>query len=220
MKKILIAEDEENIRVLLRDFLEDAGYQVIEAVDGMEAIDLFMEKNDFDLVITDIMMPNYNGYELCKEIRKSSKVPIIMLTAKNTENDELFGFGEGADEYIKKPFSPSVLVARVNAIIKRTYGDEEVISKGDLIIDTIKHIVLVNNKEVNLSLTEYKLLMYLINNEGSVISRDLLLNNVWGFDYEGTYRTVDTHITRLRNKLNLKCIKTIRGLGYKFEVQR
>lgn len=208
------------MRILISDFLTNEGYEIIEASDGKEAIDKFFKDPSIHLVILDIMMPYFNGLEVCEEIRKISKVPIIMLTAKVSENDELFGFRKGSDEYIKKPFSPSILVARVNALINRTYKGEENISKGNLKIDTETHTVTASGELINLSITEYKLLLYMINNETSVLSRDTLLNNVWGFDYDGTDRTVDTHINRLRMKLKTcgDYVTTVRGYGYKFEV--
>jgi len=221
-KKILVADDESRMRILISDFLKDAGYSIIKATDGAEAIDAFRRNPDLSLVILDIMMPHYNGWEVCEEIRSTSDIPIIMLTAKVAESDELQGFDKGADEYIKKPFSPSVLVARVNALIKRSYKDISIIKKGRLIIDTEKHILKCDDIKIDLSLTEYKLLMYLIESESVVLDRDSLLNNVWGYDYTGTDRTVDTHINRLRDKLNAASsyIKTVRGYGYKFEVTK
>lgn len=218
--KILVADDETRMRILISDFLCNEGYEIIEAADGNEAIEKFYNDPTINLVILDIMMPYMDGLEVCEEIRKISDVPIIMLTAKNTENDELSGFRKGTDEYIKKPFSPSILVARVNALINRTYKTQENLIKGDLEINTETHTVKASGELINLSLTEYKLLLYMIENETQVLSRDKLLNNVWGFDYDGTDRTVDTHINRLRIKLK-ECgdyIKTVRGYGYKFEV--
>lgn len=219
-KKILIADDEMRMRILISDFLTNEGYEIIEAADGKEAIEKFLDDTTIHLVILDIMMPYFNGWEVCEEIREISKVPIIMLTAKNTENDELNGFRKGADEYIKKPFSPSILVARVNALMHRTYEDNNKLNKGNLVIDTEKHIVKSAGNEIELSLTEYKMLLYMVENEGAVLTRELLLNNVWGYDYEGTDRTVDTHINRLRIKLKESgdYIRTVRGYGYKFEV--
>lgn len=220
-KRILIADDEMRMRILISDFLSAEGYEIIEAKDGKEAIEKFFKKpSTIHLVILDIMMPYFNGYEICEEIRKVSKVPIIMLTAKNTEKDELCGFNQGTDEYIKKPFSPSILVARVNALMNRTYEESETIIKGNLVIHTAKQIIECSSNVIDLSHTEYELLLYMIENECTVLSRDLLLNNVWGYNYEGTDRTVDTHINRLRIKLGTNCdyIKTVRGYGYKFEV--
>ncbi|GMQ58665.1 response regulator transcription factor [Vallitalea sediminicola] len=221
-KKILIAEDEIRMRILVSDFLTMENYDILEAKDGKQAIDIFMKNPDIQLVILDVMMPYYNGWEVCEEIRNISNVPIIMLTAKNTEPDELNGFKFGADEYITKPFSPSIFVARVNALIKRTYstlGQGDII-KGSLSINVTRHKVTTNKIPIDLSQTEYSLLLYMIQNEGQVFTRDQLLNNVWGYDYQGTDRTIDTHINRLRIKLK-DCghyIQTIRGYGYKFEV--
>jgi DNA-binding response OmpR family regulator len=218
--KILVADDEKRMRILISSFLKNADYEVIEASDGSEAINLFMENQDIKLVILDVMMPIYNGFEVCEELKRISNTPIIMLTAKTAENDELTGFKVGADEYIKKPFSPSILVARVNALLKRCYSDTSVLQKGNLFIDFDCHIVRCHDTIINLSLTEYKLLLYLIENEGLVVDRNTLLNNVWGYDYQGTDRTVDTHIKRLRDKLleGSIYVNTIRGYGYKFEV--
>ncbi|WP_432666765.1 response regulator transcription factor [Wukongibacter baidiensis] len=222
-KKILIADDETRMRILVSDFLSVEGYEVIEASNGKEAIDLFMEDSQIHLVILDVMMPHYNGWEVCQAIREVSEVPIIMLTAKNKEPDELNGFKSGADEYITKPFSPTIFVARVNALIKRTYGlksgSEEVI-KGDLCIHLKQHKVTSTGNPVELSQTEYDLLLYMIQNESQVLSREQLLDQVWGYEYQGTDRTVDTHINRLRIKLkSCGCyIHTQRGYGYKFEV--
>lgn len=221
-KKILIAEDEIRMRILVSDFLTMENYDILEAEDGRQAINIFMKNPDIHLVILDVMMPYYNGWEVCQEIRNVSNVPIIMLTAKNKEPDELNGFKFGADEYITKPFSPSIFVARVNALIKRTYCnlDQDEIIKGCLSINVNQHKVIMNKTPIELSQTEYNLLLYLIQNEGQVFTRDQLLNGVWGYDYQGTDRTIDTHINRLRIKLK-ECghyIQTIRGYGYKFEV--
>ncbi|QUH27888.1 response regulator transcription factor [Vallitalea guaymasensis] len=221
-KTILIAEDESRMRILVSDFLTMEDYNILEAKDGRQAIDIFMKNPNVHLVILDVMMPYYNGWEVCEEIRKMSNVPIIMLTAKNTEPDELNGFKYGADEYITKPFSPSIFVARVNALIKRTYCtlEQDEIIKGNLSINVNQHKVTANKIPVDLSQTEYNLLLYMIQNEGQVFNRNQLLNNVWGYDYQGTDRTIDTHINRLRIKLK-NCgnyIQTIRGYGYKFEV--
>lgn len=221
-KTILIAEDESRMRILVSDFLTMEDYNILEAKDGRQAIDIFMKNPNVHLVILDVMMPYYNGWEVCEEIRKMSNVPIIMLTAKNTEPDELNGFKYGADEYITKPFSPSIFVARVNALIKRTYCtlEQDEIIKGNLSINVNQHKVTANKIPVDLSQTEYNLLLYMIQNEGQVFNRNQLLNNVWGYDYQGTDRTIDTHINRLRIKLK-DCgnyIQTIRGYGYKFEV--
>lgn len=220
IKKILIADDETRMRILISDFLSNEGYEVVEAADGQKAIDKFTHDTEIKLVILDVMMPYLDGWQVCEEIRRLSTVPIIMLTAKTNENDELHGFKKGADEYIKKPFSPSILVARVNAIMKRTYEDNSTVTKGLLTIDKDKHTVKCANSSLDLSSTEYKLLLYMIDSENIVLTREQLLDNVWGFDYEGTYRTIDTHINRLRDKLALagRYIKTVRGYGYKFEV--
>lgn len=219
-KRILIADDESRMRILVSDFLKHEGYEIIEAKDGREALDLFIEEPSIHLVILDIMMPHMNGLEVCEEIRKVSHVPIIMLTAKTSERDELIGFNKGVDEYITKPFSPSILVARVNALIKRSYGEATFIEKGRLFIDSEQHEVRVLDEVIELSQTEYKLLFFLMENDNKVLSRDQILNYVWGYDYCGTDRTVDTHMNRLRTKLKEAGIyvKTIRGYGYKFEV--
>lgn len=218
--KILVVDDEKRMRMLISDFLIDNGYDVIEAADGEDAIDVFFSDNDIKLIILDVMMPHLDGWQVCKEIRKSSDIPIIMLTAKVTEQDELTGFNKGIDDYIKKPFSPTVLVARVNSLFKRVYGNDKIIIKGKLTIDVNNHIITSHDKNVNLSNTEFKLLVYFVQNEGRMLSRENILTSVWGYDFEGTDRTVDTHINRLRDKLanTGEYIKTVRGFGYKFEV--
>jgi DNA-binding response OmpR family regulator len=220
-RTILIADDETRMRILVADFLEQAGYNTIEAKNGEEALSLYGKHPDIDLLILDVMMPLMNGWEVCHAIRDYSKVPIIMLTAKNTETDELTGFQKGADEYITKPFSPMILVARVNALIKRTYMDKQVYSKGLLLVDYNRISVTVDHVPVELSQTEYRLLTFFIENEQQVISREQLLNHIWGMDYFGTDRTVDTHINRLRMKLLTAgtYIQTVRGHGYKYEVK-
>lgn len=220
MKKILVVDDEFKMRILISDFLQREGYEVIQAGNGEEAIDIFFDDPSIHLVILDIMMPIMNGYEVCEEIRKVSNVPVIMLTAKVDEHDELTGFYKGADEYVKKPFSPTVLVARVNSMMKRFYNDSEDLVKGILKVNFTQFTLLINGESIKLSTIEYRILENLINNENKVLSREQLLNNVWGFSYEGTDRTIDTHINRLRNKLKdaKKYITTIRGIGYKFEV--
>jgi len=221
-KKILIADDELRMRILISDFLSLEGYEIIEAQDGKEALDIFTKDPNIHLIILDVMMPYFDGWSVCKEIRNNSSVPIIMLTAKNTEPDELTGFKSGADEYITKPFSPSIFVARVNSLFNRTYSpiQSDIIVRGSLNINTKQHKVTVLDSPITLSSTEFKLLTYMIENEGSVLTRENLLDQVWGYDYEGTDRTVDTHMNRLRIKLKESCnyIKTIRGYGYKFEV--
>ncbi|QUI21677.1 response regulator transcription factor [Vallitalea pronyensis] len=221
-KKILIADDELRLRILIADFLILEGYTVLEAKDGKEALDIFRKTPDIEMVILDVMMPYYDGWQVCREIRKTSHVPIIMVTAKDTEPDELVGFTAGADEYITKPFSPSIFVARVNALYNRTYPHykKDVLIRGVITIDLQKHAVSVDGVLINLSHTEYKILTFLMENEGRVMTRDSLLDHVWGYDYDGTDRTVDTHINRLRTKMlnGGDHIKTVRGYGYKFEV--
>ena len=218
--KVLIADDEERIRILVGDFLKSEGYTVLEAADGQEAIDIFYEDPSIHLLVLDVMMPMFNGFEVVDEIRKISQVPIIMLTAKNTEKDELKGFNTGADEYITKPFRPSILMVRIKALLNRTYGPAEIKTMGCLAMNTAQHSVKVNGSSLTLSRTEFKLLSYLVTNEGNALSREQILNNVWGYDYYGTERTVDTHMNRLRVKLDAAgdYIHTIRGYGYKFEV--
>ncbi len=220
--KILIADDENRIRKLVNDFLSREGYEIIEANDGKEALDIFYEKNP-DLVILDVMMPKFTGLEVCKEIRESSSVPIIILTAKDTESDELSGFSSGADEYISKPFSPKILVARVNALLRRsnTFNTEDVLDAGKIHVDINAHLVTVNDVEIVLSVKEFELLCYFINNQGIALSREKILDNVWDYDYFGDARTVDTHVKKLRAKLKDygKYIQTIWGMGYKFEVK-
>ncbi len=220
-KKILIADDEARMRRLVGDFLKREGYQVIEAADGNEALEKFSEDESIDMLIIDVMMPKLDGWTVCREVRKISKVPIIMLTARGQESDELFGFDLGADEYVTKPFSPNVLVARINSIFRRLGEEEKTIYEWDTLkIDTKAHCVYVDEKVVNLSPKEYELLIYLVENQGIALSREKILSFVWDFNYYGDYRTVDTHIKRLRSKLKeyKKYIKTVRGLGYKFEV--
>ncbi len=218
--KILIADDEERLRILVSDFLKTNDHIVIEASNGEEAINQFYDDPTIHLLILDVMMPFMDGFEVLDEIRKISQVPVIMLTAKNAEQDELKGFNTGADEYITKPFRPTILMARVKALLNRTYGSSEVAIYGCMTIDTEQHSLKVQDTSIQLSQTEFKLLTYMITNQGNVLSRDQILNNVWGFDYYGTARTVDTHMNRLRIKLKDagNYIKTIRGYGYKFEV--
>ncbi len=220
--KILVVDDEPRMRKLVRDFLVKDGYLVVEAADGEEALTLFMQTKDIALVIMDVMMPKMDGYEACEEIRKLSKVPIILLTAKSEEKDELKGFSLGVDEYITKPFSPRVLVARVEAILRRTSqeGAETTISAGGIVLDTCAHIVTVDGEDVELSFKEFELLTYFMENQGVALSREKILNSVWNYDYFGDARTIDTHVKKLRAKLGAKgeYIKTIWALGYKFEV--
>ncbi len=221
MKKILIADDESRMRKLVGDFLKREGYMVFEAGDGEEALEKFHEINSIDLAILDVMMPKYDGWAVCREIRKNSKIPIIMLTARSEETDELFGFELGADEYVTKPFSPKILVARVNALFRRIEEDENIVNKyGDIKIDYSARRVFISDDVVQLSPKEYDLLEFLTRNKGKALSREQILNEVWGYDYYGDLRTVDTHIKRLRNKLgeNRNFIKTVRGIGYRFEV--
>ena len=220
--KILVVDDESRMRKLVKDFLVKKQYKVLEAGDGEEAIEVFFGNKDISLIILDVMMPKMDGWEVCKEIRKFSKVPIIMLTAKSEENDELKGFELGVDEYISKPFSPKILVARVDAILRRAnkIGADMKIEAGDIKIDKAAHIVKVKDKEIELSFKEFELLTYFIENKGIALSRENILNNVWNYDYFGDARTIDTHVKKLRSKLG-DCgdyIKTVWGMGYKFEV--
>jgi DNA-binding response OmpR family regulator len=220
--KILMVDDESRMRKLVNDFLSRKNYEVIEAGDGEEAIDRFYEDKDIALIILDVMMPKMNGWEVCREIRKNSKVPIIMLTAKGEERDELEGFGCGADEYVTKPFSPKILTARVDAIIRRSYmvDSSECIEIGGIEIDKSAHIVRIDNEEIELSYKEFELLSYFVENKGIALSREKILNNVWNYDYFGDARTIDTHVKKLRKKMGEKgdYIRTIWGMGYKFEI--
>ncbi len=220
--KVLVVDDESRMRKLVRDFLVKQDYEVVEAEDGEDALNKFYEQKDIALIILDVMMPKINGWDVCREIRDNSKVPIIMLTAKGEESDELQGFSIGADEYISKPFSPKILVARVEAILRRTgKSEEEVIEIGGISIDKLGHQVLVDGKELELSYKEFELLTYFIENKGIALSREKILNHVWNYDYFGDARTIDTHVKKLRSKLGGKgdYIKTIWGMGYKFEVE-
>ncbi len=220
--KILVVDDESRMRKLVRDFLIRSNYEVIEAEDGAQALDLFFEDQTIALVILDVMMPKMDGWQVCKEIRAYSKVPIIMLTAKADEKDELMGFQLGVDEYISKPFSPKILVARVEAVLRRSLGmaSEDVLSAGDIIIDKAAHIVTIEGKPVDLSYKEFELLTYFVENKGIALSREVILNHVWNYDYFGDARTIDTHVKKLRSKMGKQgeYIKTIWGMGYKFEV--
>jgi len=219
--KILVVDDESRMRKLVRDFLVKNNYEVVEAADGEEALDLFFEKNDMDLVILDVMMPKMDGWQVCREIRAYSKVPIIMLTAKSDERDELLGFELGVDEYISKPFSPKILVARVEAILRRTgqAAAEMIVEAGGIRLDKQAHSVMVEGKPVDLSYKEFELLAYFMENRGIALSREKILNSVWNYDYFGDARTIDTHVKKLRSKMGDKgeLIKTIWGMGYKFE---
>ncbi|MBQ9870361.1 MAG: response regulator transcription factor [Eubacterium sp.] len=220
--KILVVDDEPRMRKLVRDFLVKEGYLVVEAGDGEEALNLFMQAKDISLIVMDVMMPKMDGYEVCEEIRKISQVPIILLTAKSEEKDELKGFSLGVDEYITKPFSPRILVARVNAILRRTSQEEEdtIRSAGGIVMDTAAHSVTVDGELIDLSYKEFELLSYFLENQGVALSREKILNSVWNYDYFGDARTIDTHVKKLRAKLGAKgeYIKTIWALGYKFEV--
>lgn len=220
--KILVVDDEMRIRKLVGDFLKKSGYQVIEASDGSMALDIYYEQQDIALVILDIMMPKMDGWQVCKELRSYSKVPIIMLTAKSEERDELMGFGLGVDEYITKPFSPKILVARVEAILRRTsqVDASEVLEIGGIVVDQSAHSVMIDGKPIDLSYKEFELLVFFMENQGVALSREKILNSVWNYDYYGDARTIDTHVKKLRSKMGEKgdYIKTIWGLGYKLEV--
>ena len=220
--KILVVDDESRMRKLVKDFLTKKNFQVLEAGNGEEAMDIFYEEKDIALIILDVMMPKMDGWEVCREIRKNSKVPIIMLTARSDERDELLGFDLGVDEYISKPFSPKILVARVEAILRRTgqANAEDVLSAGGIVIDKAAHLATVDGNPMELSFKEFELLTYFLENEGIALSREKILNSVWNYDYFGDARTIDTHVKKLRSKMGDKgeYIKTVWGMGYKFEV--
>ncbi len=220
--RILVVDDESRMRKLVKDFLIKNQYQVLEAEDGEAALDIFFSENNIDLVILDVMMPKMDGWQVCREIRKVSKVPVIMLTARSDERDELLGFELGVDEYISKPFSPKILVARVGAILRRTAqaSAETKLEAGGITVDKAAHIVMIDGKEVELSFKEFELLVYFMENQGIALSREKILNSVWNYDYFGDARTIDTHVKKLRSKLGEKgeMIKTIWGLGYKLEI--
>ena len=220
--KILVVDDESRMRKLVRDFLVKQNFDVLEAGDGEEAVDIFFKEKDIALIILDVMMPKMDGWQVCREIRKYSKVPIIMLTAKGDERDELQGFDLGVDEYFTKPFSPKILVARVEAILRRSnlLTNDDVISAGGIELDKAAHQVKIDGQEIELSYKEFELLAYFLENQGIALSREKILNNVWNYDYYGDARTIDTHVKKLRSKLGDKgeLIKTIWGMGYKFEV--
>lgn len=220
--KILVVDDESRMRKLVKDFLTKKNFQVLEAGNGEEAMDIFYEEKDIALIILDVMMSKMDGWEVCREIRKNSKVPIIMLTARSDERDELLGFDLGVDEYISKPFSPKILVARVEAILRRTgqNNPEDVISAGGIVIDKAAHLATVDGKPMELSFKEFELLTYFLENQGIALSREKILNSVWNYDYFGDARTIDTHVKKLRSKMGDKgeYIKTVWGMGYKFEV--
>lgn len=220
--KILVVDDESRMRKLVRDFLVRQGFEVLEAGDGEEAIDIFYEAKDIALIILDVMMPKMDGWQVLRELRQHSKVPVIMLTARGDEQDELLGFDLGVDEYISKPFSPKILVARVEAIIRRTSqtGQSEMLEGGGIQVDKAAHQVRIDGELVELSYKEFELLTYFMENVGIALSREKILNNVWNYDYFGDARTIDTHVKKLRSKMGSKgeLIKTIWGMGYKFEV--
>ena len=219
--KILVVDDESRMRKLVRDFLVKQNFDVLEAGDGEEAVDIFFREKDIALIILDVMMPKMDGWQVCREIRAYSKVPIIMLTAKSDERDELQGFDLGVDEYITKPFSPKILVARVEAILRRSnlLTNEDIISAGGIELNKSAHQVKIDGKDIELSFKEFELLAYFMENQGIALSREKILNNVWNYDYFGDARTIDTHVKKLRSKLVEKgeLIKTIWGMGYKFE---
>ena len=220
---ILIVDDEARMRKLIKDFLTAKGYSTLEAEDGEKALEVFeSNQNKISLILLDVMMPKLDGWSVLRQIRQTSKVPIIMLTARGEEQDELFGFELGVDEYISKPFSPKILVARVEAILKRTAPDvKDVKDYGGIEIDKEGRTVKVDGKPIELSLREYELLVYLVENQNIALSRDKILNNVWNYDYYGDSRTIDSHIKKIRHKLGKKgkYIQTMRGVGYKFEVK-
>ena len=220
--KILVVDDESRMRKLIRDFLEREGYAVLEATDGIEAMDFFYADKNIDLIILDVMMPRMDGWQVCREVRQHSKVPIMMLTARAEEQNELKGFELGVDEYITKPFSPKILVARVGALLKRVknMGEETAINVGGIILDKAAHMVTIDGQVIDLSVKEFELLAYFIENQKLALSREKILNNVWNYDYYGDARTIDTHVKKLRSKLGEKgnYIITIWGMGYKFEV--
>jgi DNA-binding response OmpR family regulator len=220
--KILVVDDESRMRKLVKDFLVKQNYEVLEAEDGSQAVDLFFEQQDIALIILDVMMPKMDGWQVCREIRNYSKVPIIMLTARTDERDELQGFQLGVDEYIAKPFSPKILVARVEAILRRTnqLTESEVLEYGGISIDKAAHVVTIDGASIDLSFKEFELLTYFMENKGIALSREKILNSVWNYDYFGDARTIDTHVKKLRSKMGNKgdLIKTVWGMGYKLEV--
>ncbi|MBU9738144.1 response regulator transcription factor [Diplocloster agilis] len=221
--KILVVDDESRMRKLVSDFLTKQNYEVLEAEDGAQAIDLFFKVKDIALIILDVMMPKMDGWQVCREIRQYSRVPIIMLTARADERDELQGFELGVDEYVTKPFSPKILVARVEAILRRANAivSDDILSAGGIEVNKAAHIVTIDGSAVELSYKEFELLTYFMENQGRALSREKILNNVWNYDYFGDARTIDTHVKKLRSKLGGKgdFIKTIWGMGYKFEVE-
>ena len=220
--KILVVDDEARMRKLVKDFLSVKGYKVVEAADGEEAISLFMEQKDIKLILLDVMMPKMDGFETLKLIRQYSDLPVIMLTARSEERDELQGFNLGVDEYITEPFSPKILVARVEAILRRSGQDrEEKLSAGGIVIDKSAHQVSIDDTPIDLSYKEFELLSYFLENKGIALSREKILNHVWNYDYFGDARTIDTHVKKLRAKMGKKgeYIKTIWGMGYKFDIE-
>ena len=222
-RKILVVDDESKMRKLVRDFLTKQGFEVLEAGDGEAALDIFYADKDIALLILDVMMPKMDGWQVCREIRSHSKVPIIMLTARGDERDELLGFELGVDEYISKPFSPKILVARVEAILRRTSQTDAdgVLRAGGVEINKVSHIASIDGEPMELSYKEFELLAYFMENQGIALSREKILNSVWNYDYFGDARTIDTHVKKLRSKMGEKgeYIKTIWGMGYKFEVE-
>ena len=221
--KILVVDDESRMRKLVHDFLTREGYAVVEAADGEEALDIFYSDKEISLIVLDVMMPKINGWEVCREIRKISKLPIIMLTAKGDESDELNGFEIGADEYISKPFSPKILVARVTALLRRAnkIGETaDIREAGGIVMDKTAHTVAIDGQNIDLSVKEFELLDYFMNNRGIALSRERILESVWSYDYFGDARTIDTHVKKLRSKMGEKgdYIKTVWGVGYKFEI--
>lgn len=219
--KILVVDDESRIRKLVKDFLVKSNFTVLEAENGEQALDMYFEDQSIALIILDVMMPKVDGWQVCREIRGYSKVPIIMLTAKTSEQDELLGFQLGVDEYISKPFSPKILVARVEAVLRRSNANaaENVLVAGDITIDKTAHIVTIGDEQVDLSYKEFELLTYFVENRGIALSREVILNHVWNYDYFGDARTIDTHVKKIRSKMGKRgdYIKTIWGYGYKFE---
>lgn len=219
--KILVVDDESRMRKLVKDFLVKKDFEVIEAEDGSQALDIFFEDKNISLIILDVMMPKMDGWQVCREIRAYSKLPVVMLTAKSDERDELQGFELGVDEYISKPFSPKILVARVEALLRRSkiYGADDRLEAGGIVVDKAAHLVTIDGKTVELSFKEFELLTYFMENQSIALSREKILNHVWNYDYFGDARTIDTHVKKLRSKMGQKgdFIKTIWGMGYKFE---
>ncbi len=223
MYKILIADDEEKIRAIIKKYAEFEGHKVTEAKDGMEAV-LICRSEEFDIIILDIMMPELDGFSACREIRKMSKTPVLMLSARGEEYDKIHGFELGVDDYVVKPFSPKELMLRIDAIIRRSSSKQDeagVYSYDNLNINFKARVVNIDDQQVNLSPKEYELLFYMVKNRGIALSREMIINNVWGYDYYGDERTLDTHIKLLRKNLGdyAKLITTLRGMGYRFEAE-